>query len=287
MSVRKRRPRGRRPRGKWSPEIRDRFLALLRESGNARATLKIVGHPNMFYKRRRSDPEFRRAWDETVAAVDARLKSAASPFPELAAPKIVLATDAVALGGYLRPRRKRPQARPQPVIRRTSNGRVQLTLARDGQMTAQDEADFVALLRATGNFNASARAIGFQPASLYERYRKWPAFARACDEALKDASVQLDFQLVAHAHALLGTEPADKTCRPDVPFDPEAAIRILAFLDRRRDGRTGRGRRKGAPQRSFEEACESILRKIEAIERHEQWQREQGECPSPPLDGKG
>jgi len=276
MGARKRRGKSK-PRGVWEPGIRDRFLALLRESGNATAALRIVGHPNMFYKRRRRDPEFAAAWAAAVAAADARLRGAESDFPEPALPSIVLDTNADGLGGYLRPRRKRPQTRPQPVLRRTSNGRVLVTLAREGHMTAQDEADFVALLRATGNFNASARAIGFQPASLYARYRKWPAFARACDEALNEASVQLDFQLVAHAHALLGTEAADKTLRPDVPFDPEAAIRILAFLDRRRDGRTKRGRRKGIPQRSFEEACESILRKIEAIERHKKWKRERGE----------
>ena len=55
----------------------------------------------------------------------------------------------------------------------------------------------------------------------------------------------------------------------DVPFDPEAAMRIITFLDRRKAGLTTAGRHKGAPERSFEEVVESIMSKIEAIERHE------------------
>ena len=55
------------------------------------------------------------------------------------------------------------------------------------------------------------------------------------------------------------------------------AIRILAFLDSRKGGRTRRGPRKGPPERSFEQAVESVLAKIEAIERHEAWLKERGE----------
>ena len=44
---------------------------------------------------------------------------------------------------------------------------------------------------------------------------------------------------------------------------------ILAHIDARKYGRSGKGRRKGPPERTFSQACESILAKIEAIERHE------------------
>jgi hypothetical protein len=273
MDSDKARPPKRR-RGVWGEAIRDSFLALLGESGNARAALRIVGHPNMFYKRRRRDPAFAADWAAAVEAVDARLRQAQSPFlgpieVKSMPPDDSGRPDADALGGLLKPGRKRPQRRPEPVIRRTSNGRLQLTLARDGHWTSEIEADFLARLRATGNFSASARAVGFQPASVIERTRKWAAFARACEEALEDASVALDYALVAYAHALLRApgEPPDQ--EEEVGFDPERAIRILAFLDSRRQGRTGRGRRKGPPGRTFEQACESILGKIEAIERHE------------------
>ncbi len=266
-------------RGVWCAEIRGRFLALLRETGNVAATLRITGHPNMFYKRRRRDPDFARDWAEAVAAADAKLSQAESAFPEAGAEgegmgtgtgTFPLNTSAEALGGYLRPGRKKSQSRPQPVIRRTSNGKAQIALAREGHMTAESEAEFLALLRATGNFAASARAIGFQPASLHQRAEKWPAFGRACREAQDAADVQLDYALVAHAHMLLGMGRVDGAEPPavEVPFDPEAAMRIIGFLDRRKAGRTG-GRHKGAPERSFEEVVESIMSKIEAIERHE------------------
>lgn len=263
-------------RGVWSEEIRARFLALVRETGNVAAALRIIGHPNMFYKRRRRDPEFAREWAEAVACADAKLSRAESAFPDADAGKgtgtrpCPLDTSAEALGGFLRPGRKPPQTRPQPVIRRTSNGKAQIALARDGHMTAESEAAFLALLAATGNFAASARAIGFQPASLHERERQWPAFARACKEAIEAADVQLGYALVAHAHMLLGIgrvegDPAEPAA---VPFDPDAAMRIIAFLDRRKAGLTGK-RHKGAPERPFAEVVASILGKIEAIERHE------------------
>jgi hypothetical protein len=284
----------RRRRGVWGPRIKNKFLRLLRKTGNARAALRVVGHANMFYKRRRRDPVFAAEWAEAVTAADARLGGAESAFVGTGARNCPPRSprDPAAL---LRKGEKRKQGRPQAVIRRTSNGRLQITLAREGQVTAEIEADFLARLRATGNFNASARAIGFEPHSLYDRYRKWAAFARDCDAALDAASVQLDFTLVAHAHALLGSpgaEPAnDNEPADEVPFDPVTAMRILSFIDRRRGGRTARGPRKGPPERRFEEACESVLSKIEAIERHEEMKKKRaaggGSDESLPLDGGG
>jgi hypothetical protein len=304
MGAGKARGAGRKPYGAWSEEIRDAFLVLLRETGNARAALRIVGHPNMFYKRRRRDPEFAAQWAEAVAAADARLSPAESAYPRArlrpAEDGGEMATVAGAApladadpGALLRPGTKRKQSRPEHVIRRTSNGRVQIALAREGDMTAEIEADFLARLRATGNFCGSARAVGFQPNSLFERMRKWPAFARDCAQALEEASVQLDYKLAAHAHALLrrpgeteemgtvtdemGTVTSD--C-PPIPFDPEAAMRILSFIDRRRAGRTTRGPRKGPPARTFAQAVASVLAKIEAVERHEEKTKAQGDSHS-------
>ncbi len=332
------RPKGK-ARGKWSAEIRARFLALLRETGNARAALRVVGHPNMFHKRRRSDPAFAAEWAEAVAAADARLQGVESPFPAegmgtagmgTVTSNCPRATGPVEhLGDFaradpatlLRPGPKRKPRVRGHAIRRSSNGRVQIALARECEMAAEQEAEFLERLRATGNFSGSARAMGFHPGSLLARARKWPAFRTACDAALDEASVQLDYALVAFAHRLLRTEdaemgtdagdcegmgtvtftrggagfphsvregdcPRESDC--PLPFDPERAMRILAFLDGRR-GRTTRGRRrKGPPDRSFDEAVASVLAKIEAIERHEAMMRERGEGEaSPPLDGEG
>jgi hypothetical protein len=176
----------------------------------------------------------------------------------------------------LRPGRKRKRRQRGHVIRRTRGGRTQIALARACEMDAAAEADFIGRLKATGNFSGSARAVGFHPASLFERYRKWPAFARRCDAAIGEAEIVLDFALVAHAHRLLRPEAAAEGMgTPEAEMGtvtsncPLKAIRILSFIDRRRGGRTTRGSRKGPPERSSEEAVASVLAKIEAIERHD------------------
>lgn len=317
MGRRRTRRPGATARGKWSVAIRDQFLELLRESGNAIAALRIVGHPSMFYKRRRRDPVFAAQWAAAVAEADARLSKAENAFPggagtsgagtvasncPLAAGMGTAASDcpvaAAEAEALLRPGPKRKPEKRELVIRRARGGRVQIALAHEGHMTAEIEADFLARLRATGNFRGSALALGFQPASLFERARRWPAFAKACDEALAEASIQLDYALVAHAHKLLrrpgdaveeemGTVTSDCSLEEadDIPFDPDKAMRILGFIDRRRSGRTTRGRRKGPPQRSFDEAIASVLAKIEAIERHEQ--RKRAEAKDANGDGHG
>src|SRR5207237_3596219 len=97
---------------------------------------------------------------------------------------------------------KRPTG-PEQIIRRTSNGRLQISHVREGCWSSESEADFLARLRATGNFDASARAVGFRHSSLYRRMDDWPAFARDCRAALDAAEALLAYRLVAHAHALL------------------------------------------------------------------------------------
>lgn len=295
--------------GKWSAEIRDAFLAVLRETGNAAAAFRVVGHASMFRKRRKRDPVFAAAWAAALAEADTRLSKAESPFPETGMGTVTYLSPGQSpdcprarLGGFavadpatlLRPMPKRKPKERGQVIRRTRGGRVQIALAQEGHMTAEIEAQFLALLRATGNFSASARALGFQPASLFERMRRWPAFAKDCDEAVAEASVQLDYALVAHAHKLLrapedgmGTvtftrgdasfprwERESDCPLEEAPFDPDRAMRILAFIDRRRGHSIGRGRRKGPPERTYDEAVASILAKIAAIERHEQRMKE-------------
>jgi uncharacterized protein (DUF2237 family) len=261
-------------RGAWSVQLGEAFLALLAETGNARASARVLGHRHLFNNRMRRDPHFRRACDAAVAAADARLKAMQRPFLPSARTEV----KSMPPDGLPPPGPKRPRTGPEPVIRRTSNGRTQISHVREGFWTSEMEAEFLTHLRATGNFSASARAVGFDPTSLYKRLDKWPAFARDCKEALDEASARLDYRLVAHAHALLRRpgEPRPEG-EDEAPFDPLMAMKILSFIDSRRAGRTGRGRRKGPPERSFEEARDSILRKIEAIERHEKLMKDRQE----------
>ncbi len=253
------------PAGAITPGLADAFLALVERTGNYRAAARTLGHKHLFNNRMYRDPAFRARCEAAAARADACLREAGGPFLAPVEVKSMPPEDAIPPDG-------KPASRParsEQIIRRTSNGRLQISHVRDGCWTSAVEAEFLARLRATGNFDASARAVGFQPSSAYRRRDAWPAFARDCRAALDAADVMLDYRLVAHAHALLlKSGEAEEAEIEAVPFDPEAAMRIIAFLDRRKAGRAG-GRHKGAPERSFEEVCESILGKIEAIERHE------------------
>jgi hypothetical protein len=255
----------------WTAELGERFLEMVRETGNARASARALGHKELFANRMRRNPEFARRVRAAAGEADARLRGAENAFPFPFGIKGKLPTDPESLGGYLRPGRK-PECEAEPVLRRNSRGLMQVTMTREGHWTSVIEADFLARLAATGNFDACALAVGFQPATVHERVRKWPAFARACERALAEADVALTYKLTAHAHALLrrpGEAVAAGIEEEAVPFDPAMAMKILAHIDARKYGRSGKGRRKGPPERSFRQACDSILAKIEAIERHE------------------
>lgn len=268
---------GRGPRDRvWSAELREAFLALLRETGNARAAARRLGHRHLFNNRMRRDPDFRRECRAAAEAADRRLRGWPTRFP----PPIEVKS--MPPGGE-------PPDRPdprEPMIRRTSNGRYQITYVHEGEMGSADEAEFLALLRSTGQFVASALAVGFSPTTVYRRIHRSPDFARRCEKARDEADVTLEYRLVDHCHALL-RRPGEARLEgeADVPFDPEAAMRILHFLDRRRAGRLGSKPRKGPPERTFEEAVESILAKVEAIKRHRELMaeraREEEESPLP------
>lgn len=249
----------------WNAELRETYLALLRESGNARASARRLGHRDLFFNRMRRDPDFARDCRTAVEAADSRLREWPTPFLPSIEIKSLPSGD------------EPPRAR-DPVIRRTSNGRTQVSYVRDADMNSEDEAKFIALLRATGQFEASAMAIGFSPSTLYRRLHRWPDFARRCEQARDEADIELEYKLVGQAHSLMRAPgEARLEDEEEAPFDPEAAMRILNFLDRRRAGRFGGRPRKGPPERSFDEAVESILAKVEAIERHRRPKKEREE----------
>lgn len=249
----------------WTAELREAFLGLLRETGNAAASARRLGHRHLFNNRMMRDPDFRRDCRAAVEEADDRLRQWPGPFP----PRIEVKS--------MTPGDEPPEPR-QPMIRRTSNGRTQITYVRESEMDSADEDRFLALLRTTGQFVASAAAIGFSPSTLYRRLHKRPDFARRCEQARDEADVQLEYRLVGHAHALMRAPgEARLEGEDEVPFDPEAAIRILHFLERRRAGRLGSKPLKGPPERSFQEAVESILAKVEAIERHRALMKERAE----------
>lgn len=255
--------------GLFTAELGEAFLALLRETGNVRASSRALGHPNLFKIRMQRDPAFRRAAAEAVEQASASLAGREGEFVAPLEYKSMPPPDGDP-PGFGRPL----------TIRKTSNGRTQISHVREGAWTPEAEAAFLAHLRATGNLRWSARAVGFDPGTVYRRIHLCPAFAEDCREALRVAEIRLDYELAAHAHNLLRPPGAprseDEPEDDGTPFDPDKAMRILGFLDRRNGGRTTKGRnRKGPTERSFDEAIASVLAKIEAIERHKKWQAEQ------------
>jgi hypothetical protein len=251
------------PVGDFTPELGESFLMLVEQNGNYQASARALGFPWLFQNRMNRDAEFRRRCEAAAAAADARLRLAERPVPP------PLEIKAMPPDGAPRD----PRAMPEAVIRRASTGRAQIRHVREGEVNAAAEAVFLEALRETGNFDWSAHAAGFWPSTFYRRMEAWPAFARDCDEAFEQADVRLGYRLVAHAHALLRppggeTGPDAGPRPPELPFDPEEAMRILLFLDRRKAGLTA-SRRKGPPDRGFAEVLDSILGKIEAMNRHE------------------
>jgi hypothetical protein len=133
-----------------------------------------------------------------------------------------------------------------------------------------DEAEtlFLDQLAATCNVKLAGDACGFSHAALYRRRRKDAAFAQRWDAALAQGYTHLESLLLRRAcDAMEGVAP-----------DPTAAVRIpevtvhdaLILLGHHRrvvEGRPMSSRQKWQREVPIEDVRESILRKIDAIER--------------------
>lgn len=241
MARRRRQRPGRPWKRNFTRARRERFLEVLEASGNVTLAAAEAGMTtSALYRWRERDAALAAAWDAAVEAAERTLGAQG-------------AEPAMEAGGF-------------EVIRRGANGKLQLAAARPRRWTERDEAAFLDLLRQSGNVAASARAVGFDPSSVWERRRKWPAFARAWDEALDEACAALEFRLATLGSDLVpaeGGEAAKGAKAP--PFDPDFALRFLKWHHERR---AGRGPRRAPREPSMAEVRESILRRIEAIERH-------------------
>ena len=182
------------------------------------------------------------------------------------------------------------------MIRRTSNGRLQITLARDGHMTAEIEADFLARLQGDREFQRLGAGDRLRARSLYDRYRKWAAFARdlrrGARTPLRSSSTSPWSRTRTRCSAARVRPPTpanDNEPAEEVPFDPVTAMRILSLhrpAPRRADGARAAQGAAGAPVRG---GVRLVLAKIEAIERHEKMMKKRGgrAANSLPLDGGG
>lgn len=258
---------GRRPYKRLSAEERARFLEVLRETGNRRVAAEAIGvEPRLMDQRREHDAELDRAWEEAAEEAHRRLAEAEGPF----APSTGLGTDC-------------PQDGKLTLIRRGKRGRLQLVAGGEGRWNAEVEERFKAALRETGNVRAAARAVGFSEGTVWDRRRKWPAFAEALEAMLEEAELALEFQIASMRSNVVGEgekgregadgAPTSLPGRGDVPFDPDFAMRFLKWREEKRRGR-GRWAPRAAPP-SIEDVTDKIVRRVEAIKRHRR--REAGE----------
>ncbi len=250
------------PRMRLSAERRDRFLEVLGQTGNRRFAAEAIGvDPRLMDQRRRFDKVLDRQWEAALDQAHRRLSGADGPFD--------------CIGG-----------RELNVIKKGRGGRLMIVASGPKRWCKAVEDRFFATLRMCGNVAASARAVGFGESCVWQRRAKWPGFARRMEEVLEEAEMRIEYRLAAMGSELAaagagtgtvtfphGDDKFDDAVRKSdcpLPFDTDLALRFLRWREQKRHGFGPRGRRrKGPPDRTFDEAVQSILTKVEAIESHD------------------
>ena len=237
-----------------SPVWEPCFLAALERSGSVVAAARAAGiTPEGAQKRRRGVATFAAAWGSALRAY--RLgRSAALLADEVAAGSRIAGT----FGGVGAPRLERPGVPLSPdAIER-----------------------FLDMLAATANVRRAAAAAGASAAGFYARRRRDDGFRMAWDAALESGRARLEALLLARAIHRFDPEEVDRgdaergTLSDDPPMTVDEAMRLLAMARGKPAGRGGEAWRQ--PRKSLAEVQDSILRKIEAIERHDAREREAG-----------
>jgi hypothetical protein len=238
---------GKRPYHRLTAEERGRFLQVLRETGNRKAAAAAIGvDPRLMDQRREFDPELDRDWEAAVEEAHRGLSGATGPFDC-------------------------PQEGRLNMIKRGKRGRLQLVSTGEDRWNAAVERRFLEALRVCGSVRAAARAVGFSEGTIWQRRRKWPAFAKALDELLEEVELALEFRLGCQGSDVVPAEDEEAGTGGSLapvespPFDPEAAMRFLKW---REEKRRGRRRTPHAKPPSIEEVTEKIVRRVEAIKRH-------------------
>ncbi len=237
------------PYSRLSANERERFLEVLRETGNRKAAAAAIGvEPRSMDQRREHDPELDRDWEEAAEQAHRRLSGANGPFDCRPVGKLNM-------------------------IRRGKRGRLQLVAAGEGRWNAAVERRFLEVLRICGTVRAAAQAVGFSESAVWDRWRKWPAFTEALERVLEEAEMSLQFRIACMGSDVPPPEgeapgPAADTLPavPPLPFDRDFAMRFLKWREEKRRGGGRRGPRSKPP--SIEQVTDKIVRQVEAIKRH-------------------
>jgi hypothetical protein len=222
-----------------------RFLEVLEETGNVTMARAAAGlGKDRVYLARRQDAQFADEWAGALERFRARAEA-----EDLLPEEAVLETDGL-------------------VLRRGRGGRLQMAVRRPNGWSKAKEDMFFQRFLETGNISAASRAAGFSSKTAWERKRVHSSFRDRMEAAREEIYDRIEMMLIAQGSELLAGEDGAKP-------DPQIAMWLLKRRDQAAAGTLKPGR-AGAVllrERSFEEARDSILRKIEAIERHENRQR--------------
>jgi hypothetical protein len=221
---------------------------VLRETGNRKAAAAAIGvDPRLMDQRREHDPELDRDWEAAAEAAHRGLSGATGPFDC-------------------------PQGGRLNMIRRGKRGRLQLVESGEDRWNAAVERRFLEAVRICGSVRGAARAVGFSEGAVWDRRRKWPAFAKALEELLDEAELALELRLACQGSDVVPAADGAETGTselpqlPEVKFDPDFAMRFLKWREEKRRGR-GRWAPRSKPP-SIEQVTEKIVRQVMAIKRH-------------------
>lgn len=190
------------------PKWRRAFLRALAVTANVTFSAQRAGiDKSTAYQARKVSPLFDRLWTQALA--DGRAALAGGRIPDGAA-----GTD------------QRPLS-----IRSSKSGRVCVMATGEGRWNEQVEVQFFAVLAATGNAKAAARAIGMSDTALYNRRKLWPAFDTRWDEVVSLANERLAVQLLTSASNILDPQELEV---PDFDMSVDQAIRVAQLYEGRR-----------------------------------------------------
>lgn len=236
---------------KTSQRRKQAFFAALAETGNQSLSAERAKVSRSWVSlHRAADPAFRAAMEAAIAAAAASL-GARGAAQGMAPPSGWGDVDGELL-----------------VIRGTNRGRTQVTRARIGQWNAETEVRFLSALAASANIQHACRTAEVSAASAYVRRHRWRAFAARWDEALEIGHIRLEFALLENANNIL--EGGEIDYAPDMPIPPMSIDQAMQLMGQHRRRIAGYVPTRGRWHKvlEFDDVRASVMRKIEAIERH-------------------
>jgi hypothetical protein len=266
------------------PAWRRPFLRELARSGSVKLAADKCGIDHTTpYQARRKNPAFAASWERALATARERLSPCPSMPPAAslriscreAAGRDLGQQDAApeapaCAGAHEGSGQVRPKLRDDEIVRASKAGRPCIARPGPGRWTAGAERTFLAVLTATANVKAAARAAGVSTVAVYNRRKNWPAFAEQWRIALAEGYVRLETLLIHAATATLDPEP-ELEARPESYGAPAMTVEQAMHLFKlhRASQHGGKPQRYGwrRQEPDIEDVRAEILRKVAALEQ--------------------